>query len=57
MEHREREDVRESKTMTGIVKRLAEALQEALAEDMTPARIAEARRLTEAWIETHSAAE
>ncbi len=41
----------------GHLQGVAEALQEALAEDMTPARITEARRLTEAWIETHSAAE
>ncbi len=41
----------------GHVQGAAEVLREALAKEMTPARIAEARRLVEAWIETHSAAE
>ncbi len=41
----------------GHLQGVAEALQEALAEDMTPARIAEARRLADAWVETHRRAE
>ena len=39
------------------LKKLAEALQETLAAKMTPAQIAEAERLADAWIETHRKAE
>jgi TPR repeat protein len=39
------------------VRKVAEALQEALAEEMTPAQIAEARRLAGAWAEMHGKGE
>lgn len=35
----------------------AETLQEALAEEMTPAQVAEAKRLTDAWVEEHRGSE
>jgi TPR repeat protein len=41
----------------GHLQGVAEALRDSLAQDMTPVRIAEARTLADAWIETHSAAE
>ncbi|MDH3473193.1 MAG: sel1 repeat family protein [Rhodospirillales bacterium] len=39
------------------VQKLAQALQEALAAEMTPAQVDEAKRLAGAWAETHSKAE
>jgi TPR repeat protein len=35
------------------VQKVAQALQEALAAEMTPAEIEQAKRLTDAWVETH----
>jgi TPR repeat protein len=39
------------------VQKVAEALQETLAAEMTPAQIAEAKRLASAWAETHKKTE
>ncbi len=39
------------------VQKLAQALQEALAAEMTPAQVDEAKRLADAWAETHRKAE
>lgn len=41
----------------GHVQKVAEVLQETLAAEMTPAQIAEAKRLASAWTETHKKTE